>query len=57
MVGKFCGQFGTEAVYFRFMLKDFFKTVIYCGLLFSLENHHNVKEELGFGKEMGKTDH
>lgn len=23
MVGKFCGQFGTEAVYFRFMLKDF----------------------------------
>jgi len=23
MVGKFCGLFGTEAVYFRFMLKDF----------------------------------
>ena len=30
--------------------------MIYCGLLFSLEKHHNIKEELGVGTEKGKRD-
>ena len=45
MVGKLCVQFGTEAVYVRVMLKDFFKKVVYCGLMFfPLENHKTLKK-------------
>jgi len=57
MVGKFCGQFGTEAVcIFHICVEGFLKTVIYCGLLFSLENHGNIKDEVGVGSEKGKRD-
>jgi len=37
---------------FRINVEGFLKTVIYCGLLFSsLDNHHQIKEDVAEGNE------